>query len=415
MEKNQGGKKGFLNRVLGGSKMGKTEATEIFRDNASVSSLGSLRSQLSKTSLRNHPFRQSLKNGSSRRSLRGLKQNENRGLVKREQSTATVSAHTDPSFEDKLEEVFGATLEPRRKELQHQLQEKQSLNFIGLEYQRALCDKDNGYFNYVANGCLSDDHRTTLVKWLLELGEDFEFNPETKFLMIEIMDRYLSKTYRTGGKIPLKYLQLIACGAMLLATKVNERYPASVEDLVSSCDGLYKKEQFFDMERKMFQTLNWNLNFPVAYSFTRYLSNHAFRQEPGHFLRKLTLVRFICEVSLLDSSFIGVSQSQIVAAAFLVIFKLRKRGLLKTNEEVCNQWTSQMEYLTSYDEQSIRHIADQIHRTLVSLAKESLLPTQHSQDYAQKKFSGLVEKYGEENFFQISSICIKFYIESFKL
>merc|ERR1719466_570380 len=149
------------------------------------------------------------------------------------------------------------------------------------------------------------------------------------------------------------------------------------------------------MEMEMFKNLKWNLNFPVSYSFTRYIANHAFRNEPkSQFLLKLTLLRFICEVCLLDSKYISVSQSKMVSASLLVILKLRKRGLLKSNEQVvCNQWTAHLEYLTSYDEKSIRSLTDQIHNTLCDVAKESLPPRGGAQAEQKNKFSSVVEKY----------------------
>ena len=55
---------------------------------------------------------------------------------------------------------------------------------------------------------------------------------------------------------------------------------------------------------------------------------------------QLTLLRFLCEICLLDNKYITVSQSKLVAASLLVILKLRKRGLLKSEQVVCNQWVS---------------------------------------------------------------------------
>jgi len=55
---------------------------------------------------------------------------------------------------------------------------------------------------------------------------------------------------------------------------------------------------------------------------------------------QLTLLRFLCEICLLDNKYITVSQSKMVAASLLVILKLRKRGLLKSEQVVCNQWVS---------------------------------------------------------------------------
>ena len=106
------------------------------------------------------------------------------------------------------------------------LLETQNMEFISLEYQRVVCDEnersENG-FNYVQSGYLSDFHRSTLVNWLFQLGEEFEFTPETNHLCIIIMDRFIARNCKltSGQKIPTNQLQLIACGSMLLASKQN--------------------------------------------------------------------------------------------------------------------------------------------------------------------------------------------------
>ena len=104
--------------------------------------------------------------------------------------------------------------------------ESQSMEFISIEYQRVICDeseRSENDFNYVQSGYLSDFHRSTLVNWLFELGEEYKFTPETNHLCIIIMDRYMARYCKLtcGKKIPTSRLQLIACGSMLLASKLN--------------------------------------------------------------------------------------------------------------------------------------------------------------------------------------------------
>ena len=100
------------------------------------------------------------------------------------------------------------------------------MEFISIEYQRVICDeseRSENDFNYVQSGYLSDFHRSTLVNWLFELGEEYKFTPETNHLCIIIMDRYMARYCKLtcGKKIPTSRLQLIACGSMLLASKLN--------------------------------------------------------------------------------------------------------------------------------------------------------------------------------------------------
>lgn len=151
-------------------------------------------------------------------------------------------------------------------------------------------------------------------------------------------------------------------------------------------------------------------------------------------LFQLTLLRFLCEICLLDNKYITVSQSKIVAASLLVILKLRKRGLLKSEQVVCNQWVSHtitrnisvrfrnfkisfqtpaLEYLTSYEEKAIRKIADLIHNTLCEVARvmnsQNSNTASNSQQAQNNKFSPIIEKYAENNFFGVSKTIVQFY------
>jgi len=91
---------------------------------------------------------------------------------------------------------------------------------------------------------------------------------------------------------------------------------------------------------------------------------------------------------------------------------------LKSEQVVCNQWTPGLEYLTSYDEKAIRNIADLIHNTLREVARVSTSPqgvinSQNSNNGQNNKFSSIVEKYAENNFFSVSRMIVQFYRDHF--
>ena len=80
--------------------------------------------------------------------------------------------------------------------------------------------------------------RSILVDWLVELHLQFKFVPETLYLTVNILDRYLAKKEVTRPK-----LQLIGVTALLIASKYEEIYPAELRDLVYLCDRAYSKDE----------------------------------------------------------------------------------------------------------------------------------------------------------------------------
>lgn len=70
---------------------------------------------------------------------------------------------------------------------------------------------------------INDRMRSILVDWLIEVHNKFELMPETLYLTIHIVDRYLSiKT------VPRRELQLVGIAAMLIASKYEEIWAPEV-------------------------------------------------------------------------------------------------------------------------------------------------------------------------------------------
>lgn len=69
--------------------------------------------------------------------------------------------------------------------------------------------------------------RTILVDWLIEVHNRFELMPETLYLTINIMDRYLSMK----KSVSRRELQLVGIGSMLIACKYEEIWAPQVKYL----------------------------------------------------------------------------------------------------------------------------------------------------------------------------------------
>lgn len=86
--------------------------------------------------------------------------------------------------------------------------------------------------------------RGILVDWIIEVHLRFHLMPETLFLTINIIDRYLEKTQIRRTK-----LQLVAVAALLIASKYEEIYVPELNDFVFISDSAFTKEEILQMER----------------------------------------------------------------------------------------------------------------------------------------------------------------------
>jgi len=96
--------------------------------------------------------------------------------------------------------------------------------------------------------------RAILVDWLVEVHLKFKLVPESLYLTVNLIDRYLEREQVNRQK-----LQLVGVTAMLIACKYEEIYPPIVKDFVYITDNAYTKEEILEMERKMLSVLDFNI------------------------------------------------------------------------------------------------------------------------------------------------------------
>lgn len=85
--------------------------------------------------------------------------------------------------------------------------------------------------------------RALLVDWLTDVHSKFKLLPETLFLTVNIIDRFL-----TLKLIRKQQLQLVGVAALMVATKFEEIYPPSANDFVYITDDAYTREEILHME-----------------------------------------------------------------------------------------------------------------------------------------------------------------------
>eukprot|EP00803_Ostreobium_quekettii_P005195 evm.model.scf_1397.4 EVM.evm.TU.scf_1397.4 scf_1397:33318-35465(-) len=149
--------------------------------------------------------------------------------------------------------------------------------------------------------------RAVLVDWIVEVHLKFKLMPETLYLCVNLIDRYLTRV-----QVARKRLQLVGISALLIAAKYEEIWPPEVRDFVQICDNAYTRTEVLDMEKHMLIELNWSLTVPTAYHFLSRFLKAAGSQGNKH----ATLVAaYITELSLLSYGALKYKYSELAAAA----------------------------------------------------------------------------------------------------
>jgi cyclin B len=84
---------------------------------------------------------------------------------------------------------------------------------------------------------INEKMRSILVDWLIEVHLKFKLVPDTLYLTVNLIDRYLERKEVSRAK-----LQLIGVSCLLLASKYEEIYPPELRDLVYICDRAYTRQ-----------------------------------------------------------------------------------------------------------------------------------------------------------------------------
>ena len=137
---------------------------------------------------------------------------------------------------------------------------------------------------------VNEKMRQILVDWLVEVHLNFKLSPETLFLTVRLLDRYLAvKTVKRSK------LQLAGVTCMLLAAKFEEIYAPEVRDFVNITDKAYSKAEILDTEVCILNALQFRIQTVSPYFFLcrflqvmKYGKTHTF------------LAQYILELTLVD-------------------------------------------------------------------------------------------------------------------
>ncbi len=210
---------------------------------------------------------------------------------------------------------------------------------------------------------INDKMRSILIDWLVDVHLKFKLLPETLFLTVNLIDRFLSNNVIMRTK-----LQLVGVTAMLIACKYEEIYAPEVRDFVYITDQAYTKEEILKAENNMLNCLEFNITTPSSLRFLEFYSNYLNLDD-----QSFMFCKYLIELFLVDLKANKYNPSLLSASAIYITLKITKK-----NEFL------QIVKISEYHEDKLRECAKDICLILDSTDKSSLKAV-------KKKFSH--EKY----------------------
>lgn len=221
-------------------------------------------------------------------------------------------------------------------------------------------------YGYMAHQSdINEKMRAILVDWLVEVHLKFKLMPETMYLTVNLIDRFLEKKLVMRTK-----LQLVGVTAMLLASKYEELYAPEVRDFVYITDRAYTREQILAMESAMLNALEFRITVPTSYVFlNRYLK---VAQADS---RTTMLATYLVERTLQEYRMIAYAPSKIAAAAVNIAL----RTLVSSHA-----WDNTMVHYSGFTEEELRPAVMDIQTIVDNGATSSLQAVRKK--YQQPRF-----------------------------
>lgn len=165
--------------------------------------------------------------------------------------------------------------------------------------------------------------RSILIDWLVDVHIKFKLLPQTIFITVNLIDRFL-----TRSQVTRQNLQLLGITGLMITCKYEEIYPPLLKDYIAVCDGAYTRQQILEMEDQVIAVLNFDMARTSCYTFLEHLQLKV-KLEP----RALIFSRYILENSLFDLTSLKYSNINLVGGAVFLVNKIFKRGNWKANFE----------------------------------------------------------------------------------
>ncbi|KAF2173182.1 hypothetical protein M409DRAFT_49663 [Zasmidium cellare ATCC 36951] len=287
-------------------------------------------------------------------------------LEKKSRTKSTISEQIEVDDDDDHEEAMAKILRDAKdldtEDLDDPLMVAEYVHEI-FDYMKQVEISTMPNPDYMDNqGELEWKMRGILIDWLLEVHTRFRLLPETLFLAVNIIDRFLSSKV-----VQLDRLQLVGVTAMFIASKYEEVLSPHVQNFVHVADDGFKDAEILSAERFILATLDYDLSYPNPMNFLRRIS-----KADNYDIQTRTLGKYLLEIGCLDHRFLEYPPSLVAAAAMYLARLALDRG----------EWDATLSKYAGYTEAEIQPVF----KLMVDYLFSPVVHEAFFRKYASKKF-----------------------------
>nr|QYW07113.1 cyclin A2-1 [Dimocarpus longan] len=182
---------------------------------------------------------------------------------------------------------------------------------------------------------INPNMRGILIDWLVEVSEEYKLVPDTLYLTVNLIDRFLSQNY-----IEKQRLQLLGVSCMLIASKYEEICAPRVEEFCFITDNTYTRGEVLKMESQILNFLHFQLSVPTTKTFLRRFIQAAQASYEVSCVELEFLANYLAELTLVEYDFLKYLPSLTAASAvFLARWTLNQSD---------HPWNPTLEHYTNY-------------------------------------------------------------------
>jgi cyclin B len=210
---------------------------------------------------------------------------------------------------------------------------------------------------------VTDRMRTILVDWLVEVHKMLQLFPETLFLSVAIVDKYLSIK-----NISSSQMQLVGISSLMLSSEYQEVEAPELKDFafVSTCSS----NHILAYRQNILASLGFEISLPSSINFLTRFSKAA-----GSDRIDYNLSKYICEIALLSLPLLKYLPSEIAAGSVYLARVMTIRFPV---------WTPTLEHYTNCTTAHARTIALELNDFVGRVRRSNMKATfkkYHSANY----------------------------------
>ncbi|KAK1394668.1 Cyclin-A2-4 like [Heracleum sosnowskyi] len=244
------------------------------------------------------------------------------------------------------------------------------------EYQRVreLQQRPSSNYMEMLQRDISHVMRGILMDWLVEVADEYTLVPDTLYLTVNLIDRFLSKHY-----IEKQRLQLLGITCMLISSKYEEICAPSLEEFCFITDNTYKRDEVLRMESQVLNFLDFQLSTPTTKKFLRRFLQAAQTCYKAPSIELEFLANYLAELTLPEYGFLKFLPSLIAASAVFLA-----RWMLDQSNQ---PWNPTLEHYTNYKVSDLKPVVFGLQVLHLNTIDSPLKAVREK--YKQPKFKGV--------------------------